>query len=71
MTVVPGLPTNRTYDGYFTFSQAFQVGSLGLQRVGAFDYIGQAPTYFQFTQGNTSGIPDNAAYGIARHRYRQ
>src|SRR5271155_4587951 len=61
----PGLPTNRTYDGFFTFSQAFQVGSLGLQRVGAFAYIGQAPTYFQFTEGNTSGIPDNAAYGIA------
>jgi hypothetical protein len=61
----PNLPTSRTYDGYFTFSQAFQVGSLGLQRVGAFAYIGQAPTYFQFTEGNTSGIPDNAAYGIA------
>jgi hypothetical protein len=61
----PGLPTSRGYDGYFTFSQAFQVGSLGLQRVGAFAYLGQAPTYFQFTEGNTSGIPDNAAYGIA------
>jgi hypothetical protein len=61
----PGLPTSRAYDGYFTASQAFQVGSLGLQRVGAFMYIGQAPTYFQFTEGNTSGIPDNATYGIA------
>jgi hypothetical protein len=61
----PGLPTSRGYDGYFTFSQAFQVGSLGLQRVGAFAYIGQAPTYFQFTEGNTSGVPDNATYGIA------
>lgn len=60
----PNLPTSRTYDAFFTFSQAFQVGSLGLQRIGAFDYIGQAPTYFQFTEGNTSGVPDNAASGI-------
>src|SRR5271156_6359538 len=36
----PGLPTNRGYDGFFTVSQAFQVGSLGLQRIGFFDYIG-------------------------------
>jgi hypothetical protein len=60
----PNLPTSRTYDGFFTFSQAFQVGSLGLQRVGAFDYIGQAPTYFQFTEGNNSGVPGNAAFGL-------
>ncbi|MGA2421394.1 MAG: hypothetical protein ABSG69_15055 [Candidatus Acidiferrum sp.] len=56
----PNLPTNRTYDGFFTFSQAFQVGSLGLQRIGAFDYIGQAPTYFQFTEGGLG----NAANGL-------
>lgn len=60
----PGLPTSRTYNAYFTFSQAFQAGSLGLQRVGVFDYIGRAPTYFQFTNGNDSGIPGNAAYGL-------
>ncbi len=56
----PGLPTSRGYDGYFAFSQAFQVGSLGLQRIGAFDYIGQAPTYFQYTNGG----PGNAAFGL-------
>jgi hypothetical protein len=60
----PNLPTSRTYDAFFTFSQAFQAGSLGLQRIGAFDYIGQAPTYFQFTEGNTSTSPDNAAFGL-------
>jgi hypothetical protein len=52
----PGTPTNRGYGGFFAASQAFQVGSLGLQRVGAFAYIGQAPTYFQFTQGGV-GVP--------------
>jgi len=60
----PGLPTSRAYNAYFTFSQAFQVGSLGLQRIGAFDYVGQAPTYFQFTNGNNSGVPGNAAFGL-------
>ena len=45
--------TGKTYDGFFAASQAFQVGSLGLQRVGGFAYIGQAPTYPQFTSGGT------------------
>jgi hypothetical protein len=58
------LPTSRSYGTYLTFSQAFQVGSLGLQRIGAFDYIGEAPTYFQYTNGNNSGIPGNAAFGL-------
>jgi hypothetical protein len=52
----PGIPSNRGYDGYFAASRAFQVGSLGLQRVGGFAYIGEAPTYFQFTQGG-NGVP--------------
>jgi hypothetical protein len=60
----PGLPTSRAYNAYFTVSQAFQVGSLGLQRIGAFDYVGQAPTYFQYTNGNNSGSPGNAAFGL-------
>lgn len=59
-----GLPTSRSYGTYITASQAFQLGSLGLQRIGFFDYIGQAPTYFQYTNGNTSGIPNNALFGL-------
>ena len=50
----PGLPTSRGYDTFLTASQAFEVGGLGLQRVGVFAYIGQAPTYFQF---NETGSP--------------
>ena len=45
--------TGRGYDGYFAASQAFEVGSLGLQRVGGFAYLGQEPTYPQYTQGGT------------------
>ncbi len=46
----PGLPTSRGYDGFFAASHAFEVGGLGLQRVGGFAYLGEAPTYYQFNQ---------------------
>ena len=49
-------PTGKSYNGFFSASQAFEAGSLGLQRVGGFAFIGQAPTYFQFTSGGV-GIP--------------
>ena len=39
-----GLPAGHNYDAYLTFSQAFQVGKLGLQRFGGFAYFGQRPT---------------------------
>jgi hypothetical protein len=42
----PDVPGGSTYDGFFTASQAFEVGSLGVQRIGGFAYVGQAPTYF-------------------------
>jgi hypothetical protein len=45
--------TGKGYDGYFAASQAFQVGSLGLQRVGGFAYVGEAPTSCPFTSGGT------------------
>jgi hypothetical protein len=57
----PGLPTSRGYDTFLTFSQAFQAGSFGLQRIGVFDYIGQAPTYFQYTNGS----PGDSSAGLA------
>ncbi len=52
----PGLPTSRAYDGFFTASQAFEIGSLGLQRVGGFAYLGEAPTFYQYSQGGV-GVP--------------
>jgi hypothetical protein len=53
-----GLPSNRTYDTYLTFSQAFQVNGLGLQRLGAFAYIGERPTVAQTS--STVPIPGAA-----------
>jgi hypothetical protein len=64
----PGLPTNRGYGGYFTGSYAFQVGSLGLQRIAAFTYIGEAPTYFQYTQGGF-GVPGTEIGNKPLQRY--
>ena len=42
-----GLPANRGYDTYLTFSQAFEAGRLGLERVGVYAYVGERPTIFQ------------------------
>ncbi len=58
-------PTGKSYNGFFAASQAFQIGSLGLQRLGGFAYIGEAPTYFQFTSGG-SGI---AGSGIGNKNF--
>lgn len=61
----PGM-TGRSYDGYFAASRAFQAGSLGVQRVGGFAFIGRAPTYFQFTTTGTgitgTGIGNKSFY---------
>ncbi len=66
----PGLPTSRGYDGFFAASQAFQLGSLGLQRVGGFAYLGEAPTYFQYTSGGpAAGVPGTAIGNKGFQRY--
>ncbi len=56
--VVPGaLPAGRGYDVNLAFSQAFNApgpageSGFGLERVGAFAYIGQRPTYYQTEDG--------------------
>jgi hypothetical protein len=68
----PGLPTNRTYDVYGDFSQAFEVPHLGVQRVGAYGYSGKSPTYYLTSDGQAipgTGRGDRpfyraGAYGI-------
>ena len=59
----PGLPTSRGYDTFIAASQAFEAGSLGLQRVGVFGYFGQAPTYYQYTQTTTTPIGTDMTNG--------
>ena len=50
-----GLPANRGYDTYLTFSQAFQVGRLGLQRLGGYAYFGRRPTFSATTSATATG----------------
>jgi hypothetical protein len=38
------LPNGDSYSGFFAASQAFDLGGLGLQRVGGYAFVGQAPT---------------------------
>jgi hypothetical protein len=40
------LLNSNSYSGYFTASQAFDLGGLGLQRVGAYALVGTMPTFF-------------------------
>jgi len=47
-----GLIYGNAYTGFLTFSQAFDTGKLGVDRIGAYAMIGQAPTYY-LTQGGT------------------
>jgi hypothetical protein len=43
---------SQTYNGYANFTQSFELPKLGLQRVGVYGYLGEAPTFFQ-TSGGT------------------
>jgi hypothetical protein len=47
------LPTSQSYDTYLTLSHAIDAGALGVERLGAYAYIGRRPTYFQ----TDSGVP--------------
>jgi hypothetical protein len=57
-----GVPNGHGYDTYLTFSQAFEAGSLGLQRVGAFAYIGRAPTYLATSSLGADGFGQKSFY---------
>lgn len=55
-----------TYSGFFNFSQAFDLGGLGLQRVGAYAFVGQAPTY-SLTNGGAP-VPGSSLGNASFHR---
>ena len=41
-----GLPYGNAYTGFLAASQAFDAGKLGVDRIGGYAMIGQAPTYY-------------------------
>src|ERR1700756_87516 len=61
-----GLPYGNAYTGFFTFSQAFDAGKLGVDRIGAYAMIGQAPTYY-LTQAGTP-LPGTGISNKSFHR---
>jgi len=62
-----GNAAGRGYEAFFAASRAFEVGSLGLQRVGGFAYLGQASTYARFYNPD-DGTPINGT-GIGNQPY--
>lgn len=63
----PGAAGGRGYDASLTFSQAFDAGSLGLQRIGAYAYFGQRPTVFETADGEP--IPGTGSVNKPFQRY--
>jgi hypothetical protein len=54
-----GLTYGNSYSGFFAASQAFDVGKLGVDRIGAYAMVGEAPTTY-LTSG---GAPIPGAFG--------
>jgi hypothetical protein len=50
-----GIHYGNAYTGFFTFSQAFDTGKLGVDRVGAYLMAGLAPTYYLTSGGAGNG----------------
>jgi hypothetical protein len=47
-----------SYSGFFTFDQGFDTGKLGVQRVGAYAFVGEAATYYLTnSSGGTGAVP--------------
>jgi hypothetical protein len=62
----PGLPYGNAYTGFFTVSQAFDVGKMGVDRIGAYAMVGEAPTFY-LTSASTP-IPGSGLANKSFHR---
>jgi hypothetical protein len=60
------MPYGNAYTGFFAVSQAFDTGKLGVDRIGAYAMIGQAPTYYL-----TSGGAPIAGSGIGNKSFHR
>lgn len=64
-TTVAGEPspnTARTYDVAINVNQGFAVKGLGVQRIGAYAYIGQNPTYYLTSDGTPVQAKGNRSF---------
>jgi hypothetical protein len=58
---------SNSYSGFFTFDQGFDTGKLGVQRVGAYYWVGEAATYYRTSGGVPipgSGIGNKGFYRV-------
>ena len=62
------LPYGNAYTGFFAASQAFDAGKAGVQRIGGYAMIGQAPTTW-ITQTGPSGTLPIAGGGIGNKSF--
>src|SRR5579872_7141216 len=62
------LPYGNAYTGFFAASQAFDAGKAGVQRLGFYAMIGQAPTTWVTQNGGTSILPGAAIGNKSFHR---
>ncbi|HVI06859.1 MAG TPA: hypothetical protein VND65_01050 [Candidatus Binatia bacterium] len=63
----PGLVTgSNSYSGFFTASQAFDTGKLGVDRIGGYAMVGEAPTYYLTAGG--APIPGSGIENKSFHR---
>jgi len=65
----PGLVYGaNSYTGFFTVSQAFDAGKMGVDRIGAYAMIGQAPTTWLTGGGPNGPVPGSGVGNKSFHR---
>lgn len=64
-----GLPNGNAYSGFFAASQAFDVGKLGVDRIGGYAMIGEAPTYYLTTGGGPVATPFGNGSALSNHSF--
>ncbi len=65
----PGLVYGaNSYTGFFTFSQAFDAGKMGVDRIGAYAMIGQAPTTWLTSGGPNGPVAGSGVGNKSFHR---
>jgi hypothetical protein len=64
----PGLLQGNAYTGFFAASQAFDAGKAGVQRLGFYAMVGEAPTSWITSGGPTGYIPGSGIGNKSFHR---
>src|ERR1019366_8592667 len=65
----PGLPYGNAYTGFFTASQAFDTGKAGVQRIGFYAMLGEAPTTWLTSGGTLLGSAAIGNKGFSREGF--